>query len=257
MNDRFILTPFFLDEPLLELEAVSSPGWVINRPEVQGSDSFERMTSTHLPLANIIESAFEVSDRPVSIAGDCCSSVAVLAALQRSEIAFHLLWLDAHGDFNTPETSPSGFVGGMPLAMLVGKGDQRLLEGVGAVPIDESQVTHCDGRDLDALEEKALLNSKINAVRDIKDLADSLPTNKPLWVHFDTDIVSSTEMPAHNYPATGGPTSAQVEETLNRLAQRGCVTAVSVSTWNPRLQAAQKSQQIAIRLLSALLDETS
>ena len=59
------------------------------------------------------------------------------------------MWLVSHGDFNTWETTPSGFLGGMPLAMLTGRGDQRMLEAVGLDPLADNQVWLSDARDLD------------------------------------------------------------------------------------------------------------
>src|SRR5512136_997268 len=98
------------------------------------------MSVLHQPLAEFTAQTVLHGDRPVSLAGDCCTPLGVLAGLQQAGLVPVLLWLDAHGDFNTWETTPSGFLGGMPLAMLVGRGDQTMAQAVGLRPLPESRV---------------------------------------------------------------------------------------------------------------------
>jgi arginase len=71
----------------------------------------------------------------VSIAGDCVATMGVLAGLHDAGITPTLIWFDAHGDFNTWETTPSGFLGGMPLAMIVGRGEQTMPHGWAGDPL--------------------------------------------------------------------------------------------------------------------------
>jgi len=67
-----ILTPFFLDEPLPELENLAAPDWTINKPDMPDGDQQHRMSAIHRPLADLARQAIEAGDRPISIAGDCC-----------------------------------------------------------------------------------------------------------------------------------------------------------------------------------------
>jgi arginase len=83
----------------------------------------------------------------VSIAGDCCTSLGVAAGLLAAGIDPTLIWFDAHGDFNTWETTPSGFLGGMPLAMLAGRGEQTIVHGVGLKNLEESNIYLADARE--------------------------------------------------------------------------------------------------------------
>ena len=252
-DDRFILTPRFLTQPLPDLDDLFPPHWVRNTPHVHGNDEIERLVSAYAPLTEIVHHTVQDGVRPVSIAGDCCSSLAVLAGLRVSGIEPTLIWLDAHGDFNTPETSPSGFLGGMPLAMLVGRGDQRLARGVGLQPFAEERVIISDARDLDPLERKALESSRVRHCRELRELIDPVPTPGPLYVHLDTDVTSPSEVPAQNYPAPGGPGAAEVEEVFRALAATGQIAAVSVSTWNPALDRDGRSRLTSMRLLGVLL----
>ena len=146
MNNQMILSPFFLDEPLPELENLAQAGWVVNKPDLPGGEKQHRMSAIHRPLAEIARQAIEKGNRPISVAGDCCSAIGMLAGLQRAGLDPVLIWFDAHGDFNTWETTPSGFLGGMPLAMLVGKGEQSLLSALELKPLSEDRVVLTDAR---------------------------------------------------------------------------------------------------------------
>ena len=150
MSDQMILTPFFLDEPAPGLRSLAQKEWQINQPDsLSGADKQERMTALHKPLAGLVSTAVRAGKRPVSIAGDCCATIGFLAGLQQAGIQPTLIWLDGHGDFNTWETTPSGFLGGMPLAMLVGRGELLMSDAVGQPPLPKSHVILSDARDLD------------------------------------------------------------------------------------------------------------
>ncbi len=148
-----------------------------------------------------------------------------------------LVFLDAHGDFNTWETSPSGFIGGMPLAMSVGRGEQTIAVGCDLRPLPEERVVLVGARDLDPGEDRAVAEAGV-AVLDVSAVdSDALPG--PLYVHIDIDVVDPTDMPAVNYPAPGGPSLLQVGEAVDQLVATGRVVALSFSCWNPSLPGAQ------------------
>ena len=153
----------------------------------------------------------------------------MMAGLQRCGQHPALIWLDSHGDFNTWETSPSGFLGGMPLAMLTGRGDQRMMQAVELSPIDDDRVVLSDGRDLDPGEQELVEASGISFIRNLDDLAaDTLPEG-PLYVHFDSDIINPTEAPAFLYAATGGPSAEGMQQVLQKLMATGRVVAISTT----------------------------
>jgi arginase len=253
MENRFILSPFFLDEPLPELRALAGEDWVVNSPTLPGGDQQARMSAIHGTLADLVAESVAGGDRPVSIAGDCCTAIGVLAGLQRAGVEPTLIWFDAHGDFNTWETTPSGFLGGMPLAMLVGRGEGTMLAEVGLQTLPEASVFLTDARDLDPAEREAVLASDLVHLADVGDLMGYLLPEGPLYVHFDVDVVTPEEAPAQNYPAPGGPSSLVLEAVLGRLARSGQVVAVSLSSWNPRLDKDGGSQEVCMSLLETLV----
>jgi len=239
------------------LESLMQAGWLINDPGLpEGTPQF-RMSALYEPLADLVSSSIRQGELPVSVAGDCCTSLGVLAGLQRAGLYPTLIWFDAHGDFNTWETTPSGFLGGMPLVMLVGRGEQTIMDQVGAKPLPEEMVILSDGRDLDPGERDALVDSNIVHLEKAMDLLDHELPSGPIWVHFDTDVIDAGEAPAMNYPVAGGPSEAELHRIFSSLAATGQISAVSMSSWNPDLDQDGRSRAVSMGLLSDLIQNPS
>lgn len=254
MKNKFIVTPFILDQPVPDLESLVQADHILNKPVLSEATSQQRMSQIHQPLACFVADAIADGERPVSIAGDCCTTIGVLAGLQSAGLDPVLLWLDAHGDFNTWETSPSGFIGGMPLAMLVGRGEQTMMNAAGTIPLLENQVMLCDARDLDPLEKQALAKSKVLHFNDIRDLLQHPLLARPLYVHFDTDIVNPNDAPAMSYATPGGPTAAELQVIFRSLARSARIVAVSMTAWNFALDKDGRSQAACMGLLRSLIE---
>jgi arginase len=254
MLNQFILTPFFLDEPMPGLEVLMEPNWLMNKPHLPEGDTQKRMSVLHRALSNFVEDSIRRGVRPVSIAGDCCTAIGVLAGLQGAGIEPYMMWFDAHGDFNTWDTTPSGFLGGMPLAMLVGHGEQRMPESVGLQSLPEEDVLLTDARDLDPGEKIALERSKVFHIKDVEELLKFELPDRPIYVHFDTDVINPGEAPAMNYTAPDGPSSDALKAVFRRIVQTERIVAVSVSTWNPDLDADGSTQAVCMGALEYLLE---
>ncbi len=254
MNDRFILSPYFLDEYEASIAELAADDWQIVRAELPPGETTARMGVLYHALAADVRAALDAGERPVVIAGDCCATIGVMAGLQQSGARATLIWLDAHGDFNTWESTPSGFLGGMPLAMAVGLGEQTLLVSAGLQPWPTSRVILTDARDLDPGERINLAGSGITHLPHVEQLLDPgrLPPG-PLYVHFDADVIDPAEAPAMNYPAPGGPSSETVRDVLRALAATDRVAAVSVSLWEPSLDPDGVTQAVVQGALNALL----
>lgn len=252
MTNRFILTPYFIDQPMPGLEALIRPGWVVNNPVLPTGTPQARMSALYQPLAAQITDAIQRGERPVSIAGDCCTSLGVLAGLQRAGVEPTLIWFDAHGDFNTWETTPSGFLGGMPLAMLTGRGEQTIMHALGARPLPEQRVILTDGRDLDPGEREALHASQVIHLPRVTQLLESDLPPGPLWLHLDTDVLDAVEAPAMNYPVPGGPSSESLRRVFRHLASQAQIAVISLSSWNPDLDGDGSSREVWMSLLGEL-----
>lgn len=253
MENRFILTPYFIDTPVPGLERLARADWKVNKVLLQGGRPQERMVRLYRPLAEMVANHVRNGERPVSVAGDCCTTIAVLAGLQRAGMDPVLVWLDAHGDFNTWETTPSNFLGGMPLAMLVGRGEQTLMDGLCVAPLAEDQVILTDARDLDPGEKEAIEESAVHHLPAVVSLLNYAFPDKPLYVHFDTDLINPEEAPAMNYKASGGPSVTKLHHVFRHLAGTGRVVCVSFSSWNPELDEDGRSERVCLDLLDDLV----
>ncbi len=253
MKSQFILTPYFLDQPLDGLAALDQPGWQANQPPLEGLTVIQRMAGIHAGLAQHVATALKFEKRPVSIAGDCCTALGMLAGLVRSGIDPQLIWFDAHGDFNTWDTSPSGFLGGMPLAMLAGLGEQTFLEILEIEPLPQEQIILTDARDLDPGEKELVVSSRVIHLQDPLALLTTALPDRPLWIHFDTDVIDPTFVPAQNYPTPGGIAPDDLGRVFSHLADTGSIAAVSLSSWAPDLPGAEQSRDVCLKLLELLL----
>lgn len=252
-HPQMILSPFCLEAPLPAARRLATPGWQVNAPAANGTDRQSRMTAVHRPLVAAVAEALRKGQQPVTIAGDCCSTIAVLAGLQSAGLDPVLVWLDAHGDFNTWETTPSGFIGGMPLAMLVGIGDQGLAQGVGLRTQRQSDVILADARDLDPGERQLLEASAVRRVTELAAIPALLPVGRPIYVHLDPDVIDPADVPAMHYPTPGGPSLAVVRSACASLARTGRVVAASLTLWDFDADEGRRTERACLSALDALL----
>lgn len=231
-TNRFILTPLCLDQPVPESRRLASTEWIVNAPALDGGDQLARVAAVHAPLALAVELAVRAGERPIGVAGDCCATIAVVAGLQRAGLDPVIVWLDAHGDFNTWDTTPSGFIGGMPLAMLTGRGEGRLVRAAGVRTVAESDIVLTDARDLDPGERQLLEASAVRRTADTSMVTSMIPLGRPVYVHLDADVIDPSDAPAVHYPARGGPSATATVALARALAATGQVVAASVTLWD-------------------------
>jgi arginase len=272
--NRHMIVPYLMGQRRSRLMRVCELGtqsWdVIETAECTATeiaDRNEQMRSMGLVYARLAARVREVAaagDRPVSIAGDCVSTLGMLAGLQQAHREpQRILWLDAHGDFHTWNTTRTYYLGGMPLAMLVGRQDRRraardsvlgLRYTVGCLPYPEQQVLLSDARDLDPGEDEALRESRVQCCS-IDEILPLLSPDETLYVHFDTDVVDAQdEMPALKYHVKNGPGIEDMEALFWEL--RGFpVVAVSVSAWHAEKDEGDRAARICLDLLETLLQD--
>jgi arginase len=215
--------------------------WVDVVPDPATADS---VLAVNRALAQTIQA--HADKIPLIFAGDCVSALGALKGLEAQQPA--VIWYDAHGDFNTWETTPSGFLGGMPLAMLVGRGDMRYMSGIDLPPIREDNILITDARDLDPEEAIALRASKLTHLPDVDALLTAPLPDRPLYVHMDVDVIDPAEMPGLGYPAPGGPSAAQVIATLRRVVRDGTIAGVLFSLWNEGMVMADDDRALQTTL---------
>jgi arginase len=252
MDARWMVTPFFFEQPEPGLRAAVPAGADCALTPVTGvaDRSPASLATLHRPIAAFVETCARDGVLPVSIAGDCAASLPVMAGLQAAGLEPVLVWLDAHGDFNTAETSPGGFLGGMPLAMMVGRGDLAIGRNAGLAPVAERDVWLIDARDLDPHERVALANAQINRL-DMAGLA-GLRLTRPVHLHIDNDVVDAAQVPANNFPVPGGPSLDSTIAACTRFAAANDIRALSFSGWNGALDRDGRTAAACASLIGAV-----
>ena len=188
------------------------------------------------PTLEAAAAAIGEAPRPLLTATDCSICVGTVPAVARHWPDAWLLWLDAHGDFNTPETTPSGFLGGMCLAGAVGLWDTGF--GAGAGP---ERVVLVGGRDLDDAEVE--LMGRLGVVR-TDDPAAAL-AGREVFVHLDVDILDPEVMPGQLYPAPGGLDLAQLHELLAGVASRARIVGAEITCFSTPELSGELAQAVA------------
>jgi arginase len=166
---------------------------------------------------------------PVVLMSECSLVPPVLAAVRERHPDVALVWIDAHGDLNTPDTTPSGFIGGMPFAQLLGWcfDDWRRQAGL-EPPLPEERAVLVGGRDLDPGERANVDRSQLLESDDATGALAALPPDVPLYVHVDTDVLDPTLTPDAGYPAPGGWDVVRMQAEMAVLAASGRVVALSI-----------------------------
>jgi arginase family enzyme len=168
----------------------------------------------------ILEAGGQVEDAladgrvPILFASDCSICLSTLPAALAARPDAKVLWLDAHGDFNGPDTTPSGFLGGMCLAGACGVWDA----GIGAT-IDPGRVVICGARDIDPGERRLLEESDVTLISASEAAVAQVRmalAGAPVYVHFDVDVLDPDEMPAQ-FPAEGGFTADALRGMLEAV----------------------------------------
>lgn len=248
---RWIVVPNYFETPEPALTAIAPDDAVVSGPHDLPDRSPGSMAVLHDPIRDFTARTALDGDMPVILAGDCCASIPVVAGLQKAGIAPVLVWIDAHGDFNTPETSPSQFLGGMPLAMIVGRGPQEMSARHDLSALREEDVWLIDARDLDPLEREAVDASALRRTG-IAGLA-TLALDRPVHLHLDIDVIRAEDAPAMNYPVPGGPGTHEVARACSAFAALNDLAALSISGWNGALDTDGRSRDATATVVRAIL----
>jgi arginase family enzyme len=160
-----------------------------------------------------VEDALEAGDHPVLLAADCSVAITTLPAVIRCRPRAMILWLDAHGDFNTPDTSASNYLGGMGLAAACGVWDA----GFGLPRVEPAAVVMCGVRDLDGGELVLLETHGIARITRPAALAGVL-AGREVFVHLDLDVLDPSVLPAA-FPAPGGLSDGGLRMLLTEVAE--------------------------------------
>jgi arginase len=235
--------------------------------EPRGSVQHEINTilSLNTRLAERVRKAIQQRRFPLVLAGNCNSCLGTLAGLGSTDIG--IIWFDAHGDFNTPDTTHTGFFDGMALAIATGQCWKPLASEIPNFrPIPEIQTLLVGVRDLDP-EEKELLERteviRVGADRIRRSglgaaLEPALHTLasrvREIYLHIDIDVLDPSEAPANEYPAPGGLSLAELAQAVGMIAERFLIRAAALTAYNPDYDRENKTLRAGLRLMSVIVE---
>jgi len=221
-----------------------SAGYNLEVEHVEAPDGFRAEVATSFDLYRRLSrrtnAAVDAGAYPLVLAGNCGSALGTVSGTGSEGIG--IIWFDAHGDFATPETSISGFLDGMGLAILAGTCWQPLASTVpGFSPVPARRILHIGARDLDRgegecmrqagvtlIESGSIEHAGIHAVLEPA-LTDLCARVSEVYVHVDADVFDPTVAPANTYQPKGGLTVHQLEEALDAIGRVLCIRAAGVA----------------------------
>ena len=233
-------------------------------PRAIGTPSEPRVGDWREDLVNsrgcLLEAGGQVDDAlsgdnvPLLLAGECSIALTTLKAALKNRPDAKVLWFDAHGDFNTPETSPSAYLGGMALAGACGVWETGLAD-----PIDADRVVLVGAHDLDPRERELLDDSPVTVIGGSPDVllhTQNALDRGPVFVHLDLDVMDPGSFPTTQVPAPGGFAAAELYDLLEAVAGECEVIGVEVTGFaapEDELER-QDAASVAAHVLDPLLE---
>lgn len=208
--------------------------------------SWHRMGLANGHLADLVADNWRSGTLTVGLLANCTSVIGVLGGLQHSgdggaARSVGLVFIDAHGDFNVPETTLSGMLGGMPVAVSAGLALERLRRESGLDPaIPTEHIVMGAVRDLDPLERELVEESRIEhlTTADLRDRPEAVraqidrlaAATDVIYVHIDMDVLDPREVAGHPLTVADGPTSAELAAALTEMFRHEKVAALGIAS---------------------------
>ena len=213
---------------------------------------------------------YEKNETAIFLGGDHSISIGTVSAMTANhpnEYRVGVIWVDAHGDFNTPQTTPSGNVHGMALAALLGRGAKELTD-IGAVgaKLRSSEAVLIGVRNLDSEERVALLDSGILVItmRDIDEMGMAAATHqalsrlvhvKNIHISLDMDVMNPNEAPGVGTPVPGGLTYREAHLLMEILHDSNKISSLDIVEVNPILDEHNRTAQLGVELAASLFGQ--
>ncbi|MBS0506195.1 MAG: arginase [Proteobacteria bacterium] len=217
--------------------------------------------------------ALEAGRLPLLMGGDHCLAIGSISAVaqhcRRQGKRLKVLWFDAHADANTPASSPSGNLHGMPVACLLGHGPAQLTQLAGAGPaLQAQQITLVGVRSVDATEKRFVnaLGIEVYDMRSIDELGmrsvmqaalADVDENTHLHLSFDMDGLDPTIAPGVGTPVRGGPSYRETQLCMEMLADSKALGSVDIMELNPALDLRNQTAELAVDLLESLFGKST
>ena len=245
-------------------EILRDQGHTVSSEQIESKTSFPTEVGTAFELNRLLAERVKLArgqgSFPVVLAGNCNSCLGTIAGIGEDHLG--VIWLDAHGDFNTPETTLSGFFDGMGLAIAAGRCWTSL---VGTIPgfraVSEENIVHIGARDLDVAEEELMKQSPLALipVANIHEVIGGVleRLNKRvnrLYLHVDMDILDTGEALPNHLAVPGGLPVDAVEEIVGKVKERFEICAAAITSFDPDYDKEDQVLNAGIRIMEAILN---
>ncbi len=223
-------------------------------------------------LAGKIEKVLEKKQFPLCLGGDHSMALGTIAGIssycKKNKLNLGIIWIDAHADMNTDETSPSGNIHGMPMAAALGLGNDRLVNFYGFAP--KVRAENCALIGVRSIDQQERMNIKkaalpVYTMSDIDKLGVHRIISRVLkqfkekvdhiHVSFDLDSVEPDLAPGVGTPVSGGLSYREAHLLMESIAECGCMSSLEISEVNPILDRKNRSAEFAADLVASSMGQ--
>ncbi len=221
-------------------------------------------------LADAAAAALAAGRFPLVLAGNCNSALGTLAGMQATGATrVGIVWFDAHGDLNTPDTTPGGFFDGMGLAIATGRTGADIAAAIGVRPVLEAHVLHLGARDLDPPEIAYLARGVMPSIgaaalqADVAGAPDGAlraalaalrAATDQVYLHVDIDVLAAGFAPGVDFPSAGGLSLPDLENALRRVVAELPVRAAALTAYDPDRDRGEVTLRSGLRLVTVIAD---
>ncbi|WDU53355.1 arginase [Taylorella equigenitalis] len=268
ISDRLLAMGF----EVLDRGNLHGPVNPVRAPE-RGYRNFDEVVEWNRLTCDAIYDELKQGNLPIMLGGDHCLATGSISAVSRyvreSGKKLRVIWLDAHTDFNTSESTPSGNMHGMPVACLFGHGPKEMVELSGIVPaLTSDQIYQIGIRSVDSIE-KVLVHEAGHQVFDMRKLdeigmreamefaLDGLTDEYHLHVSFDVDFLDPEIAPGVGTTVRGGPDYREAQLCMEMIADTGLISSLDIVELNPALDVQNLTANIACELVESLFGKNT
>jgi arginase len=234
----------------VHITELRAPGAVLSA-EVATSFALQR------DVADAVRAARVSNEFPVVLSGNCNTAVGTVGALGTPAVC----WFDAHADFNTPETTTSGFLDGMAVSMLVGDCWQGMVQGSGCslLPIEHlvllgtRDVDPAEGNRMKARSVASFDAARISANDHLPALARAREAAETAYVHVDLDVLDPTSGRANSYAVPNGLSLDTLHRVIGTIGEHFDIGALALTAYDPEYDPERRVARAAVEIASRLL----
>ena len=250
--------------PVREQRAVREHVWT--QAEGGGLRHLPQVSAACQAIYEVAKGCAATTEIPIFLGGDHSIAIGTVGGGAAAG-PLGLIWVDAHGDFNIPETSPSGNIHGMPVAALIGDGHPELVHlGHPGPKLKPQEIAMIGVRDLDGAERERLTVAGIHVytMRDVDELGMATVARRALshlnhlgriHVSLDMDAIDPDVAPGVGTPVPGGLTYREAHLLMEILAESRKVSSIDVVEINPILDDGNRTAELAVELVASLLGQ--